>query len=191
MMVVISDAPAIRMAVYVFDQLGAAVSGLAHGHVDGDRGQTETNDHDHRSYHNRWQQALNEAWAPQAYQQAEQDIDHAGGDQTAECGGQAPGLVAVHDRGDEGEAGGQEDWNLSAGGELEQQGADTGGKQGNAGVHAGNQRHQYQCAESHKQHLGTGQRSAPAVGLNAFHQTISFCLVPKILSPASPRPGMM
>jgi len=48
-----------------------------------------------------------------------------------------------------------------------------------------------QGAEGHEQHLCAGQYLPAKRLVGMRHAQMSFCLVPKILSPASPRPGTM
>ena len=168
------------------------VAAAAHGHAHCDRRQRQADGDDHRGDDHRRQQAVDEAGAAQFHRQAHQDVDDAGGDDAAQHRRQADFALDGHDRRDEGEARCQEHRHFTAGHQLEQQGADAGGKQRHVGVHAGQQRHQYQGAEGHEQHLRAGDSLAQdRVLVGVAHAQLSFCLVPKILSPASPRPGMM
>gem|GEM_PF-2251680 len=186
---------------------GRAVAGLAQGHVHRHRREDEADDHDHRAGDDGRQDLLQHAYAVFLDEQAQDHVDHAGRGQAAERAGDAPGLGAVDHGRDEGKRGGQEDRHLALGDELEQEGARAGGEQGHAGVEAGQERHQDQGAEGHEEHLGAKHAVSEAeavVGGGEAHAGSSFArrcaekkagspayLVPKILSPASPRPGRM
>ena len=94
-----------------------------------------------------------------------------------------------------------EDGHLAPRDELEQQRAHTGGEQGNIAVESCQQGDKHQRAESHEKHLRAQQAvtqtqpvtagiELPASGVELFRHAVSY-LVPKMRSPASPRPGMM
>ncbi|MCY1174543.1 hypothetical protein D9M73_147490 [compost metagenome] len=175
----------------VGDQLGA-VTGLAHGHVGGDGGHGQADGNDHRADHHRRQQAVDEAGAFDLHRQAEEGVDEARGDHAAHGRGQAELALGENDRGDEGEARRQEHRHLAPGDDLEQDRPQAGREQRHVRVETGDQRHQHQGAEGHEQHLCTRQYRAPERIVELLlHGHASFCLVPKILSPASPSPGMM
>src|SRR5690606_20015061 len=84
-------------------QLGAAVTGAAGGHVDGQGGKAEADGHDHRGDHHRWQQAGDEARAAQAYGAGKHDVEDACCHQAAHGFLQAELAFGGHDRSDEGE----------------------------------------------------------------------------------------
>src|SRR5471032_1300051 len=75
---------------------------------------------------------------------------------------------------------------------TEQQRAQASGKQCDVWIKTCDQRHQHQRAKCYEEHLCARQDLAPKRVVEIIlHAHASFCLVPKILSPASPRPGMM
>ncbi|MNP18422.1 hypothetical protein D3C76_1109060 [compost metagenome] len=169
-----------------------AVAGLAHGHVGGNRRHGQANGNDHRANHHRRQQAVDEAGAFDFHRQAEEGVDKTGRHHAAHGRGEAELALGENDRGDEGEARRQEHRYLAPGDDLEQNCPQACGKQCHIGVEPRDQRHQHQGAEGHEQHLGARQHRAPERIVELLlHAHASFCLVPKILSPASPRPGMM
>ncbi|MCY1416699.1 hypothetical protein D9M71_322150 [compost metagenome] len=175
----------------VGNQLGT-VTGLAHGHVGGNRCHGQANGNDHRADDHRRQQSVDEPGALYLYRQAQECVDEACSHDPAHGRGEAELALGENDRGNESEARCQEHRHLTAGDHLEQQSSQTCGKQRDIGVEAGNQRHQYQRAKGYEEHLRTGDDLAPERVLELIrHYQASFCLVPKILSPASPRPGMM
>ncbi|MNV30595.1 hypothetical protein D3C71_1218720 [compost metagenome] len=175
----------------IMNQL-ATVTGLAHRHVGGNRRHGQADGDDHRADHHRWQQAIDEASAFDLHGQAEEGVDETGRHHTAHGRGEAELALGENDRRDEGKTRCQEHRHLTPGDDLEQDRPQTCGKQRHVRIKAGNQRHQHQGAEGHEQHLGAGQHRAPERIVELLlHAHASFCLVPKILSPASPRPGMM
>ena len=175
----------------IVDQL-AAVAGLAHRHVRGNRRHGQADGDDHRTDHYRRQQTVNEAGAFDLHSQAEEGVDETGRHHPAHGRGEAELALGEDDRRDEGEARREEHRHLTPGDDLEQDRPQTRGKQCHVGVQAGDQRHQHQGAEGHEQHLRAGQHRAPERIVELLlHGHASFCLVPKILSPASPSPGMM
>ncbi len=177
---------------FIRHQLGAAVTGLAHRHVDGHWRQRQTDGDDDRGDHHRRQQPVDECRALQAHRKTEQYINQAGRHHATEYRRQAELTLGCDDRRDEGKARRQEYRHLALGHQLEQQRADSRGEQRHVGIHPGNQWHQHQGAKGHEQHLRAGQRLAPERLIHGLrHAQTSFCLVPKILSPASPRPGTM
>ena len=175
----------------VMDQL-AAVAGLAHGHVGGDGSHGQADGDDHRADDHRRQQAVDETGAFDLHRQAEEGIDEACRHHPTHGRGQAELALGEDDRGNEGEARSQEHRYLATGGQLEQQSPKTRREQRHVGVKTGDQRHQHQGAKGYEEHLGARQHLAPQRIVElVLHDQESFCLVPKILSPASPRPGMM
>ena len=131
-----------------------------------------------------------------------QVIEQAGGGQCAEGGRHAPVFDRLDDRRDEGKAGAQVNRHLPPGAGLEDQRADAGAEQRQAGIEPGEQRHQHRRAESDEENLRAGHRRAPdRIGRPLRGRNHRFIhrpaphsppyLVPKILSPASPSPGMM
>ena len=173
-------------------QLCGAVTGAARGHVYGQRGQAQADGHDHRGDHHRRQQAGDKPGAAQANRAGQDDVQDTCRHQAAEGFFQPEPALGGNDRGDKRKGRCQEDRDLASGHHVEDQGADTRREQGHVRIQPGNQRHQHQGAEGHQQHLGAGQRLLPdRVVAMVLHTQTSFCLVPKILSPASPRPGRM
>ncbi|MNZ36863.1 hypothetical protein D3C78_542960 [compost metagenome] len=167
-----------------------AVTALAHGHVGRDRCHGQADGDDHRADHHGWQHAVDEAGAFDLHHQAHEGVHEACGHHAAHGLGQAELAFGEDDRSNEGKARGQEYRDLTAGDQLEQQGADTRGEQRDVRVQAGDQRHQHQRAKCHEEHLRARNDLAPERVVEAvLHGQASFCLVPKILSPASPRPG--
>ncbi|MNZ76880.1 hypothetical protein D3C78_954020 [compost metagenome] len=173
-------------------QQHAAVTGLAHRHVGGDRRHGQADGDDHRADHHRRQHAVDETGAFDFHHQAHEGVHETCGHHAAHGLGQAELALGEDDRGDEGKARGQEHGYLAAGDQLEQQGADTGSEQCDVRIEAGDQWHQHQRAKCHEEHLRARNDLAPERVVEAvLHGQASFCLVPKILSPASPRPGTM
>ncbi|MNZ93688.1 hypothetical protein D3C78_1127670 [compost metagenome] len=175
----------------VRQQLGA-ITGLAHCHVGGNRSHRQADRDDHRADHHRRQQAVDETGAFDLHREAEEGVDETGRHDPAHGLGQAELALGENDRGDEGETRSEEYRYLTAGDYLKQQSSQTCGEQRDIRVEAGDQRHQHQRAEGYKEHLRAGDDLAPERVVELIlHVQASFCLVPKILSPASPRPGMM
>ncbi|MNP20743.1 hypothetical protein D3C76_1133300 [compost metagenome] len=175
----------------VRQQFGA-VTRLAHGHVGGNRCHGQADGDDHRADHYRWQQAVDKAGAFDFYGKAEEGVDETCSHYPAHGLGQAELAFGEDDRGNEGEAGRQEYRNLTASYHLKQQSSQTRSEQRDVGVQPRNQWHQYQRAEGDEEHLRAGDDLAPERVVELIlHAQASFCLVPKILSPASPRPGMI
>ncbi|MNC20940.1 hypothetical protein D3C75_689070 [compost metagenome] len=169
-----------------------AVAGLAHGHVGGNRRHGQADRNDHRPDHHWRQQAVDEAGAFDLHREAEEGVDETCRHHAAHGRGQAELALGENDRGDEGKARCQEHRHLTPGDDLEQDRPQAGREQRHVRVETGNQRHQHQGAEGHEQHLCTRQHRAPERIVELLlHGHASFCLVPKILSPASPSPGMM
>nr|GFD12783.1 hypothetical protein [Tanacetum cinerariifolium] len=176
----------------VRNQLSRAVTGSAHRHVGGNGCHRKANGNNHRSDHHRRQKPIDETRAFDLHGQAQEGVDEAGRHHTAHGRCEAELALGKNDRGNEGEAGGQEYRHLTACHQLKAQRAQTCGEECDVRIEASDQRHQDQRAEGHEEHLRARQYGAPEwiVKLVLLHQA-SFCLVPKILSPASPRPGMM
>ncbi len=145
----------------VVDENGLAVTGFAHGHVDGHVGEAEADDHDDRTDHHGRHDAMDELRAAQVNGGREGEIEKACGEEPPHGGGKPPGLHAVDDRCDEGEGRTEEDGDLTPGAELEDDSAYPGAQKRHAGVEAGKDRHEHQSAEGDKKDLRSGKRLAP------------------------------
>jgi hypothetical protein len=206
---------------------GAAVPGLAEGHVHPDRSQHKADDDDHRPGHDGRQQAHDDLRAAPTDDEAQHHIDGTGHDHAAQRRGKPPSLHAIDDRRNEREGRREENGHLAACANLKNQRAHAGRKQGHVGAHARQDRHQHQRAECHKKHLRTEQgifqpKRIRRIRLHLHSSEKNVCSlssggsripglrgtapprriggsaspparyrVPKMRSPASPRPGMM
>ncbi|MNH10809.1 hypothetical protein D3C79_702990 [compost metagenome] len=175
----------------VGQQLGT-VTGFAHGHVGGNRRHGQADRNNHRADDYRRQQAIDKTGAFDFHRQAEERVDKTCRHHPAHGLSQAELTLGKNDRGNEGKARSQKYRDLTPGHYLKQQSSQTRSEQRDVRVKAGDQRHQHQRAKGDEEHLRAGDDLAPERVVELLlHAQASFCLVPKILSPASPRPGMM
>ncbi len=123
------------------------------GHADGDRCQLEADDHDDGTRDDRWQKPVQQFAAAQAGHQAEQQVHQARAEQGAVGGARTVFGHGELDRRNEGKGTRQKDRHRAARQRMEKQGAGTGGEQSHRRIEAGQQRHQDQGPEGHKQHL--------------------------------------
>ena len=138
-------------------ELLGTVAGQAQRHLYGHRRQHKADDHDHRAGDDGRQETQDDVCAAKANERAQGHIEQAGKDERPHGQRYAPGFCAVHDGRDEGEGRCQKDGNLAARHHLKDQGADSGGKEGHIAVETGQQGHQHQRAEGHKEHLRAEQ----------------------------------
>ena len=122
-------------------------------HIDGCRRERKADKDDHRADDNGREQRV-EQLAPLPLDEGRhEEVDQCDARDAGDGARHAPLLGGRDNRRDEGEAAAKEDGHLALGDQMEEERADTGGKERGSGIEADKQRHQYRGAESYEEEL--------------------------------------